>query len=142
VGERNTEKVWCLDPANSPELIASLEDHARQPWERVAWVGEGWKELVAECHERLLAQFPTYELLNIKQKYGRLEFQAFPRTWSSSGNSWTTQEYAALKAITDVVGARSETICEWCGAHGVLRDDREYWATLCDLHAGISSPTE
>lgn len=29
----------------------------------------------------------------------------------------------------------ADATCEWCGAPGVLRDDREFWRVLCDEHA-------
>lgn len=40
------------------------------------WIGEGWRELAEECHARILEEFPDYELLNVKQKHGALEYQA------------------------------------------------------------------
>lgn len=59
--------MWCLDPVNSDELIAELCPHARSYEFEVAWVGEGWRPLVLDCHRRLSAVFPDYELLGIKQ---------------------------------------------------------------------------
>jgi hypothetical protein len=41
-----------------------------------AEVGEGWRPLVEECHARLQAAFPDYELLAVKQKWGALELHA------------------------------------------------------------------
>jgi hypothetical protein len=34
----------------------------------------------------------------------------------------------------------AETSCEICGGAGVLRDEREYWRVLCDLHARRMGP--
>jgi hypothetical protein len=48
----------------------------------------------------LQAAFPDYELLAVKQKYGALEFQAFPRQGASGEKAWTAQENADLKRIT------------------------------------------
>lgn len=124
--------VWCLDPVNSRELIARLRRHGRGDEFEVAWVGGGWRTLVAECHDRLVAAFPDYELLGIKQKYGVLSYQAFPRRWVDGERSWSTDEAAALDAITDEFGVRSETACEWCGALARLRDWRKTELTLCD----------
>lgn len=106
-----------------------MEPHASRGLE-VVWAGEGWRDLVAECHEALRRRFPDYELLSVKQKYGALEFQAFPRPGQGT---WTQDEYAALLDITDAYRDRSENVCEWCGALGHLRDWREVEElTLCD----------
>ena len=108
--------VWCLDPANSGELIKRLRPHGRDGGFYVAWVGEGWRSLVEACHERLQAAFPEYELVTIKQKYGELVYQAFPRRWVEGQTQWSPEEATELNAITDEFRTRSETGCEWCGA--------------------------
>jgi hypothetical protein len=124
--------VWVLDGVNSPGVLEVLRPHVRR-WELdVLRVGEGWRGLVEECHGRLEAAFPEYELLNVKQKYGVLTYQAFPRLWVRDGNSWTTSEAAALDAITDEYLLRSESVCEWCGGEAELRGWRSWELTLCD----------
>jgi hypothetical protein len=121
--------VWTLDSSNSPELINAIRAHGRIPASgEVLQVGEGWRTLVTECHERLQQAFPEYELVAVKQKYGLLEFQAFPR----SKCQYSSDEYAALREITKEISERSETVCEWCGSTGGLRDGREWVLTLCD----------
>jgi hypothetical protein len=124
--------VWELDPVNSRDLIDRLRPHARRFTLETAQVGEGWRPLVEECHERLLAAFPDYELLAVKQKYGALEFQAFPRRWAPGHEQWTAQETADLEAITSEIRDRSEHVCEWCGAPGNPRESRKLELTLCD----------
>jgi hypothetical protein len=124
--------VWCLDPVNSAELIADLRPHARRYEFDVAWVGEGWRPLVQECHRRLSAVFPDYELLAIKQSWGVLAFQAFPRQPAKGETRWSPAEAAELRAIVEEFRARSETVCEWCGADARLRDWRTIELTLCD----------
>jgi hypothetical protein len=57
----HTGRVWELDPANSRDLIDRLRPHARRFTLRTAQVGEGWRPLVEECHERLQAAFPDCE---------------------------------------------------------------------------------
>jgi hypothetical protein len=124
--------VWCLDPVNSAELIAQLRPHVRRYEFDVAWVGEGWRSLVEECHQRLVAVFPDYELLNIKQKWGVLAYQAFPRAWVEGETAWTQEEHTELEAITGEFRVRSESVCEWCGADARLRAWRTVEWTLCD----------
>ncbi|NEB69473.1 hypothetical protein G3I39_20815, partial [Streptomyces fulvissimus] len=53
-----------------------LRPRLRVPGGRFA-IGPGWRRLVLDCHRRIAAEFPAYELLAVKQKYGRLSFQAF-----------------------------------------------------------------
>jgi hypothetical protein len=118
---------------NSGPLIDRLRVHARDGEFEVAWVGEGWRPLVEGCHERLVGLFPEYELLNIKQKYGVLAYQAFPRPWSEGEQRWSSAEFDALEAVTEEYRSRSETVCEWCGAAAVLRSWRTVELTLCDV---------
>lgn len=124
--------MWKLDQANSGDLIARLRPHAHRFTLEAAHVGEGWRPLVEECHERLQAAFPDYELLAVKQKYGALEYQAFPRPWAQDHKQWTAQENADLQAITGEIRDRSEHTCEWCGAAGQHRESRKLELTLCD----------
>jgi hypothetical protein len=70
--------VWALNSANSRDLIDRLRPHGRDRSFVVAEVGEGWRPLVVECHERLAAAFPDYELLAIKQKMGRTGLSGIP----------------------------------------------------------------
>jgi hypothetical protein len=126
-------RVWALDPANSPDLIERLRPHGRDRDFEVAWVGEGWRSLVDECHAQIVAVFPDYELLNVKQNYGVLVYQAFPRRWADGQQLWTAQEQRVLGSITSEIQNRSEHVCEWCGGAGRLREWRSLeLLTLCD----------
>jgi hypothetical protein len=109
-----------------------LRRHGRGGDFEVAWVGEGWRSLVEECHARLSGAFPDYELLAIKQKHGVLSYQAFPRPWVDGERSWSADEAAESGTIIDEFVVRSETVCEWCGAVARLRDWRTVELTLCD----------
>jgi hypothetical protein len=133
-------RVWCLDPANSASLIAQLRPHGRTRDFEVAWVGEGWRSIVESCHAELVEAFPEYELLNIKQKWGVLAYQAFPRRWSAETRTWTEGELTTLHHITDRWTDRSQVVCEWCGGPGSLREWRtKLVLTLCDACDGTFS---
>ncbi|GIH05745.1 hypothetical protein Rhe02_38120 [Rhizocola hellebori] len=133
--------MWSLDAANSPELITRLRRHGRRVGFEVAWVGEGWRALVEQCHDRLVAAFPDYELLAIKQKWAVLEYQAFPSPWVDGRATWQEDEYCCLQRIVDEVKGESESVCEWCGAQARLRDWRTLELTLCDgCDAGFADP--
>lgn len=124
--------MWRLDRSNSGDLIDRLRPHARHPDWDTAEVGEGWRQLVEECHERLSAALPNYELLAIKQKEGILAYQAFPRPWDKGEDRWSEQEWHDLGVITSDIQERSESMCEWCGSPGRLREWRSWLLTLCD----------
>ncbi|WP_144118392.1 hypothetical protein [Catellatospora sichuanensis] len=116
---------------NSAELINRLRVHAGGDFD-VAWVGEGWRCLVGECHEQLAAAFPTYVLVNVEQKHGVLSFQALPHPRVEGQPYWSSEQSAMLEAITDEFTHRSESVCEWCSAAAELRGWRRIELTLCE----------
>lgn len=119
--------VWSLEAnPNAPELLASLREHARAK-DLELFVGDGWLPLVRECHAAVLAEFPDYELLAVKQKYGQLAFQAFVRP----GSTGTDEEYDRMADIREAFRERSAETCERCGAGGELRDLDGLFLTLC-----------
>ena len=67
----------------------------------------------------------------IKQKYGRLAFQAFPRPWLGP-DTWTADELGLLDELIEPLQERSEDVCERCGAPGQMRESRPVILTLCD----------
>jgi hypothetical protein len=70
-------------------------------------------------------------MLAVKQKWGALAYQAFPRS-RANGHDWTQDELRAVDAITAEFGRRSESVCEWCGAPGTHRARAVMELTLCD----------
>ncbi len=96
----------------------------------VVWCGEGWRSLVNECHDELVARFPDYRFYGIKQKWGVLAFQARPRAGDS-----TDEERALVDRLTGRYQTASEAVCEWCGRPGSLRSEDAEWLTLCNTCA-------
>lgn len=124
--------MWVLDRANSRELLDRLRPHAVDCELEVLWCGEGWRPLVSSCHDELVRVFPDYRFSVIRQKWGALIFRAH-----LDGGSVTSEEQAAVEAITERFGLASESICEWCGRSGTLCEDvpvlgRFEDLTLCD----------
>ncbi|SDG17974.1 hypothetical protein [Streptomyces griseoaurantiacus] len=117
-------------PAHAAEL-EPLRRHLRDP-SSILDVGPGWRALVLRCHEAVVAVFPEYELLAVKQKWAVLSFQAFPRPWKRGGN-WTSDEAVRLDALVAGFTAASERLCERCGNAGSLRETRRIELTLCDV---------
>ena len=100
-----------LPEDDAAELVEALRAHARTPGLQV-YAGRGWLRLVRECHNRLEDAFPNYELLAVKEKYGELAFQAFPRPWQTGGGPWTNQEAHAVDQITDEYRELSTKVCD------------------------------
>jgi hypothetical protein len=122
--------AWTRDAnPNAPELLATLREHARMK-DLQLFVGDGWLPLVRECHEAVVAEFPDYELLAVKQKYAELAFQAFPVPWAGP-DTWTDEEHSRLDEIVDSFRARSAAICERCGGRGEVRSLDGLLLTVC-----------
>lgn len=81
--------------------------------------GEGWKLLYEPLIERCKAE--GVAILQIKEKFGGLRFYII---------GGTDELYDSI----DEAEAKSFTICERCGAPGVLREGG-WMQTLCDEHA-------
>ncbi|MET8446076.1 hypothetical protein [Streptomyces sp. NPDC005209] len=94
-------------------------------------VGPGWRQLLLECHQAVVAEFPDYELHAAKQKFASLAFQASPRPWKH-GVDWTDAESDRFHAVIQVFVDRSTVTCERCGAAGSLRESRRIHLVLCD----------
>jgi hypothetical protein len=118
-------------PDETPPGLESLLSHFRRA-SAGFYVGPGWFELVGQCHARLVAAFPDYELLAVKQKDGCLAFQAFPRPWVQGQRTWTMEEAFAVDRIIAPFETESERICERCGVLGYLRETRPILVVLCD----------
>ncbi|MFE4592631.1 hypothetical protein [Streptomyces laurentii] len=128
-GTETTGSGTGADTDDAAEL-APLKAHFRVP-SSTCEVGPGWRALVLSCHQAIVAEFPDYELVAVKQKWAALAFQAFPRPWEPGG-SWTADEARRLDALVDVFTAASEHVCERCAAAGRLRESRPVELTLCD----------
>ena len=113
--------------------LAALIRHFRSPDYRLD-IGPGWHSIVRRCHDEVSAAFPDYELLAVKQKYGVLAFQAFPRPWRPGGN-WTDDEDARLNDIIERYVAESARTCENCGRPGRMHTSRAIHQTLCEACA-------
>lgn len=125
---RRVTTFW--PPEKVPSGLEPLVRHARGQNIGI-YIGPGWFDLARACHDAASSEFPDYELLAVKQKYARLEFQVFPRTWTPGG-SWTSDEARRLDDLIEPLQERSESICERCGQPGHERDSRPIMLTLCD----------
>ena len=122
--------------ARTDELQSALAPHAYSVPDFELLVGSGWHDLILQCHRAVVAEFPGSELLAVKEKYGALAFQAFPRRWrrprAFRRSAWTYEEWDQLGELVEAFKSRSLATCERCGQGGSLREDRRHILTLCD----------
>ncbi len=109
---------------NSLELMDALRPHWWPALVDVAWVGEGWHDLVSECHRTMVERLPRYVLKTIDDRDGELRFIAAPE----SG----TEDAAAIDELLAPVVARAGRTCSWCGSPGSKRAARSWVVVLCD----------
>lgn len=93
-------------------------------------VGDGWKPIVQEVHDKLLALDPEYRIVQVKEKFGGLRFYFMPASPDS-------EAYKEMRDIVDEAEARSYSVCEECGNFGECGNSREsggssWLRTLCD----------
>ena len=88
-------------------------------------VGDGWKNLILETHEKLVHLDPDYTILQIKEKFGTLRYYFL----FSNGLDQIT-----VRIMNDVVALaedRSGFICEQCGRRAKLRCKNLWYFTAC-----------
>lgn len=91
---------------------------------------EGWRDLIERACvkiENALDNGVTFQIVQIKEKYGTLRFY-----WSSRLPSETE---AKVREVVSLAEARSACTCEICGAEGRLYNRGGWFATACSVHA-------
>lgn len=90
-------------------------------WIKEIACGEGWLELIANCHSELLSIDPNFQIQQIKEKFGTLRFYAEP----------SKQEYLnEFRRIIDKYEQLSARTCEMTGMNGVLMKRGGWYKTL------------
>lgn len=93
--------------------------------------GDGWFDLINELCAALQAgvdrgDFPQVEAIQVNEKFAALRFYFGPYD-------------KAADALIEEAQTRSHSICEVCGAPGVLRGLNHAHHTRCDQHADKGS---
>jgi hypothetical protein len=109
-----------------PPQLQPVAEHWHKP-DYVFDVGLGWVDLVRECHDAVIKEFPDYELHAVKQKWAQLAFHAIPEP-----GGWGHPGFNRLSEIINDFVDRSSEVCERCGKPGELREIRRNRLTLCD----------
>jgi len=86
-----------------------------------SFMGKGWFKLVSHLNITLSLLNPCYEIIQIKQKFGRLIY--FVYGIEESGYQYIFKAEQA-----------ASTVCEACGKEGHRRIVNGYYVILCDHH--------
>ena len=87
---------------------------------------KGWTEILQELDNELSFLCPKYEIVQIKEKFGKLRFYFdVPEGLPPQINEimWKLAAHAEM---------RSSHICMYCGDFGRHRTDKGWWSTLCE----------
>lgn len=111
------------------ELLARFAEG----WPKALDVSPGWLGLLLQLHRDLLAVAPSYQLYQVKEKFGGLRVYGAPGV-DGDGGQFT-------RLIAEAEGRASST-CEICGMKGSVVRKGHYLRTLCVHHCsarGFSS---
>ena len=104
------------DAGDHAEQLASILRRIPPNWGR--WIGcdAGWYPLICDLDSVLAHIDSSYEVRQVKEKFGRLSFYAHPKTENHNGFDGPFRQ--AIQAAQD----RSCSICELCGDPGQLHE--------------------
>ena len=90
-------------------------------------VGEGWSALL----DRLWPLIPPEVIVvQVKEKYAELRVYV-----ETPAEGFSSEAYNAVYPALDDASQESRTICETCGAPGIVRSRGHWLMTRCDVHA-------
>jgi hypothetical protein len=138
-----------------PDWVAPIAKHFAEGWPPYVSCQDGWKNIILDLVKNLNTLGIKWEVHQIKEKFGGLCFYADPIDGMASEYQTkvsnpeyipTADDEKLLKAdIQDLykqfhklIGeaeAKAAKTCEFCGEPGVIRNDRSWIQTLCDLCA-------
>src|SRR5258708_5433855 len=95
-------------------------------------IGDGWMPIGIELDQALTEIYPDYKLAQIKEKFGTMRYYIH-------GVPKELGVFEELHRLIREAEIKSSTICESCGAPGVLRGGG-WLKTLCDEHAEGREP--
>lgn len=104
-------------------------------WGRWISCDKGWYELLAETNRKLKFLYPSYEIHQVKEKYGTLRFYwGIPSIKETVSDEEREKLAIVQKIMSDVAHAaeiQSAYVCETCGASGTTRVSGNWYKTLC-----------
>lgn len=90
----------------------------------------GWKQLLYDCHQELIAIDAGYEFGYATEKFGLLSLLVLPGVGFTGEPHYETQ-YEALRAICKKFERYALGVCQYCGAPGEHRSWDGWYAVQC-----------
>jgi hypothetical protein len=105
--------------------VAEHEKHCQDIKYHAKHVGDGWKPIVTELHNKLIKLVPEYKILQVKEKFGQLRYY-------TSGLSDMCDD------IVSVAYRMCDLTCEKCGSmthvkRGTSIIKPRWMKTYCDI---------
>lgn len=95
-------------------------------------VGPGWHGLLEEAHQLASGIDPSYQVIQVREKFGGLDIYLSGMDDIASGELWN-----AMSPFWN----RSRKVCELCGGEGSPRVNRKWIKTWCDDCQGAYEET-
>lgn len=128
---------------NRDQKFAHIVARIPSGWGRWIDVGPGWHDLVLELDAKMAEVDPDYELHQCKEKFGGLRYYIGHAHNDACGGleegEGSIFERCKILVLEMEYERKSLTMCETCGAPGVLRSGG-WLRTLCDEHANGHEP--
>jgi hypothetical protein len=110
------------DAGNYRDALVSIMVRIPDRWGRWVSCRKGWYPLIAELDARLAELDPDYEVHQVKEKFGTLEYYCHTDRYSVRDE---------FNRLIQEAGKSSATICEECGQPGRVHVRMQYYQTLC-----------
>ena len=112
------------DAGEHAEALTQILRRIPPRWGRWVSCDAGWYPLIIRIDAQLVEVDPDYEVHQIKEKFGGLDF--------NFGTGKGLDALLAMNAITRVAREESQHVCERCGQAGRLSMRNHWYKTLCE----------
>lgn len=107
-----------------PDILLPVLSRFREGTNPFVSCGDGWFTLISALDRELSAVDPTYQVAQIKEKFGTLRFYFEPS--DITNDVITTKMYDIVKKYEHI----SAMTCEFTGGHGELMSKKGWLKTL------------
>lgn len=119
-------------PEDAGEYAEELTDILNRipiGWGKWISCDKGWYKIIVETNQKLRFLYPTYEIHQIKEKFGTLRYYyGIPYDESNEVDSLV---YSIMADVASNAENRSAYYCEVCGSMGRTRERNYWYKTLC-----------
>ena len=101
--------------------VKALKNKISPSYGQYVNVDKGWHQIIVDCDKELTAIDPNYQILQIKEKFGRLRY------YMSPSNDTTPQQRDAMYEVVSKYENIAARTCEVTGLPGVLMKSIGGW---------------